>query len=138
MEKLRLKWFDIAILSIIVLCLIALFIPFSPLENNYYSLFTYLLVAMQNGEAIRVIAFTFHIIFALMAISLLIFDKKPFFKIALFMSAICVLLLSLRDWPTRLFSTIIGSIYLFVLVFSIVIDAIMNHESLGKSQNSNE
>lgn len=134
MEKIRLKPLDIVLIAIIGMCVVFVFIPVSPNENNLYSLFSFLLESVQNGNSIHILPFAFYIIFTLMAISLLIFNKKPFFRASLFLAAICMFLLCLRDWPTRTFSLVIGVIYLLIILVSFVFGFLLNRHGKTKEQ----
>lgn len=125
MEKIRLKPLDIVLIAIVGMCVVFVFIPVSPNENNLYSLFSFLLESVQNGNSIHIPPFALYIIFTLMAISLLVFMKKPFFRAALFLVAIYMFLLCLRDWPTRTFSLVIGITYLILIFASIVFDSFL-------------
>lgn len=138
MENIRLRLFDIVLVVVVGLTVIFSFIPVCPGENNIYSLLTYIIEANQNGGAIHIVPFSFYIIFSLMAIALNLFNKKSIFRVVLFIAAVCMLLLCMKDWPTRTFSLTIGIIYVIVILASVVFDALLYRHNVGKAPKDKE
>lgn len=138
MKKIKLNWLDIVILSILGLCLVFCFIPVSTSDDGVYSLVSYLSVASQNGQGMRIVAFVLYVVLTLASAALLVFNQRGLFKTLLFFAAAGMLLLCVVGWPTRIFSTVIGIIYLSLDLVVIIVDAIIRRRDIVKRKESEQ
>ena len=147
MKKIKLKWYDIVIISVLALAFIFTFIPVNPwtmavepgseAEQTYrfFSLLDCVIDALK-GPSPMPQYLVFFVLFGVTTIACIVFTVfhlKLLFKISLFGASVCMMLTAVRGFASMLFSIIISVIYLTMLLAILIVEGFQNRREIREA-----
>ena len=136
MKKIKLKWYDIVIVSVLALSFIFTFIPINPWSTGGDPVWLSLFNVVVGNLAQMPQYFVSFVLFGVATIACIVFvvfHLKLSFKISLFGASVCMMLTAVRGFASMLFSIIISVIYLTMLLAILIVEGFQNRREIREA-----
>ena len=147
MKKIKLKWYDIVIISVLGLAFVFTFIPvnawgtaYPPDEGgeiiyHFYSLLDCVVDALKGPSPMPqyLVFFVLFGVLTIACIAFTVFHLKFLFKISLFGASVCMMLMAVKGFPSMYFSIIVSVIYLTMLLAILIVEGFRNRREIREA-----